>query len=158
MEKYDSRLLVLEEVRKALQLQRERRSSMESKGGLLLGFIGGIFALMMGGYSVINGLSLASRLLTITAIILLALSIVFLLTITHPRQMRVDPNPRAFAEKYRLEPFEDSSEQLTSILITAFEENDKVVEGIAKALGWAYLLTATGLGCLAVGLLVSLFN
>jgi hypothetical protein len=156
MEKEESRLLVLEEIRLALQLQRERRTNMESKGGILLGFLGGILAIMMSGYSVFSILPFISRLLTTIAVAVFLMSIVCLLFATYPRKLRIDPDPRSFAEEYRELSRNEVIDQLLSVQIESFEQNDKVVENVARLLKLAHLFLAAGLVSLTLGLLSAL--
>jgi hypothetical protein len=157
MQKQESRMLVLEEVRSALQLQRERKQNIETKSGILLGFLGAILAIMMGGYSVLVVLPVVSRALLIVSIAFLFAAIVCLLFVTRPRVMRIDPAPRAFAEKYRTLPYEDTVDQLLATFVASFEENDRAVEAVATTLRWAHTLAGVGLACLTASLLLSLF-
>lgn len=112
---------------------------------------------MMGGYAVLNVLPTNSRLLTICSVACLFIAIICLLFVTRPRKMRVDPNPRAFTEKYRTLPFEDTVDQLLAILVDAFEKNNQAIETIARALSWAHAFSALGLACLTFSLLLTLF-
>jgi hypothetical protein len=158
MPEQESRTLVLEEVRSALQVQRERRQNMETKGGILLGFLGGILALMMSGHTVLITLPAASRLLLIVTVAFLFAAIICLFFVTRPRAMRIDPDPRALAEKYRTLPYKDTVEKLLTTFVTSCEENDRVVETVATALKWAHVFASLGLTCLTFSLLLSLYG
>lgn len=157
MAKEDSRLIVLDMVRGALQLQRERRANMESKAGVLLGFSGAILALMMGGYSILTSLPTLSRLSSLAAVGFLSVAIFYLIWVTRIQKFRIDPDPRSFAERYRLKHSEETIDQLLSILVDSFDDNERKVENIANSLRLAYLLSGCGLACLAFGVSVSLF-
>ena len=143
--------------KESLSAQQTQKSALETKSNTLIGFAGGMIALLIGAKDVIQSLHSVARLLILISISLFLISILLATMIGWVRKYRTDPNPVALAEHYLDEPEEEVQLQLITNLTNAWESNSRQMERNATILRvalFAQLIAFILLGIVLVWLLL----
>lgn len=136
--KYSSEL-IYSIVKESLSVQQVQKATLESKANTLTGFAGGMIALLLGFKDNIISLSLITKYLVITSIVLFLLSILLATIVGWVRKYRSDPNPQALAENY-LDTTESKVKlQLISNYLGTWRNNSKQLEQNAVLLRLALI-------------------
>lgn len=155
-EKTSSTVLVYETVKESLAVQQGLKGTLENKASMLLGFAGGMLALLIGARETILLLGHASQALILAGVVLFGLSVLSAIVVTWVRGYRADPNPEALAKNYLAEEPEKTRLQLISNLIGTWKDNKKILERNAIYLRLTFIAQALAFLCLGTALLLSI--
>jgi hypothetical protein len=120
--------------KESLSAQQSQKGALETKSNTLIGFAGGMIALLIGAKDVIQSLHSMARLLVLISTSLFLMSILLATIIGWVRKYRTDPNPSALAEHYLDESEEEVQLQLIANLSSAWETNASQMERNATIL------------------------
>src|SRR5574338_558611 len=82
----------------SLSAQQNQKNALETKSNTLIGFAGGMIALLIGAKDVIQSMPSVAKLLVLISVRLFLVSILLATTIGWVRKYRTNPNPSALAE------------------------------------------------------------
>ncbi len=111
--------------------QQAQKSALENKASTLIGFAGGMIALLIGAKGSVQTMPPLARACVYISISLFLVSILLATIVGWVRQYRSDPNPAALAEHYLDKSEEDVQLQLISNLVGVWKDNGKRLENIA---------------------------
>ena len=141
--------------KESLVTQQTQKSVLETKSNTLIGFAGGMIALLIGVKDNVQSLQAIARWLVIISIGLFLTSIILATIVGWVRKYRTDPNPSALAEHYLDESEQEIQLQLIANLSSAWECNSTLLERNATILRTA--LFAQLLGFMLLGIVLVWF-
>ena len=157
MTKKSSVPIIYAVTKESLSAQQTQKSALDTKSNTLIGFAGGMIALLIGAKDVIQSLHSIARLLVLISTSLFLMSILLATIIGWVRKYRTDPNPSALAEHYLDESEEEVQLQLIANLSGAWESNVRQMERNATILRVALFAQTLAFILLGIVLIWSLF-
>jgi len=127
----------------SLITQQNQKNALESKASTLIGFAGGMIALLLSAMETIKGMQPIARYSVFFSIVLFIGSILLATIVGWVRKYRTDPNPSMLAKNYIDKSEQDVQLQLISNLNTAWENNFRQLESNAVILRVALLAQIT---------------
>jgi hypothetical protein len=143
--------------KESLIAQQTQKGALETKSNTLVGFAGGMIALLIAAKDAIQSMPSIARMIVLISISLFLMSILLATLIGWVRKYRTDPNPSALAEHYLNESEEEVQLQLIANLSGAWESNSRQIERNAMILRLALFAQTTAfilLGIVVVWLLL----
>jgi hypothetical protein len=141
----------------SLSAQQIQKNTLESKASTLIGFAGGMLALLFGFKDVLKSLILdpTNKLLIIVSVSCFLFSIFLATIVGWVRKYRSDPNPSALADNYLNKSERVVKLQLISNLLGTWKLNSRLLERNAILLRLA--ITIQTIGFLLLGIVLILF-
>jgi hypothetical protein len=157
MPKKSSVPIIYSVTKESLSAQQNQKNALETKSNTLIGFAGGMIALLIGAKDVIQSMPSMAKLLVLISVSLFLVSILLATIIGWVRKYRTDPNPSALAEHYLDESEEEVQLQLIANLSNAWENNSRQMERNATILRAALFVQILAFILLGIVLVWSLF-
>jgi len=126
--------IVYSTTKESLSVQQTQKSILESKANTLVGFAGGMIALLLNAIKDIQSIPSNTKSLVFISIGLFVFSILLATFVGWVRKYRSDPNPETLAENYLDKAEQDVQLQLISNFIGVWKDNFKQLERNATVL------------------------
>lgn len=157
MQKKDSISIIYSITKETLSTQQNQKSSLESKSNTLIGFAGGMIALLIGAKDILKSMQPPASLLVLISICLFLVSILLATIVGWVRKYRTDPNPSTLAKNYLDKSEQEVQLQLIANLITAWEDNFRQLESNAVLLRIALIIQTLAFILLGIVLVFSIY-
>jgi len=126
--------IIYSTTKESLSAQQTQKSVLETKSNTLIGFAGGMIALLIGAKDNIQSMQSIARLLVLISVSLFSVSILLATFVGWVRKYRSDPNPSTLANHYIDKSEQEVQLQLISNLIGTWKDNSKQLERNARVL------------------------